>query len=255
MLPYLKYYFAALNKYKVHSPFVFEFLNEVLEDDRFYHSFGFIESYRRNLLGNVSAIKMEGQSTTINQLTKAKSISSKIGEILFKAVHLYKPTTILSVGTNLGIACLYQATPNSKAQLISISTAVPIAKRTNTFIKQLGIQNIQVKAGSIPENLTLSLKKLKSPDWVYFNGFWGKDSTLDYFETCLTDSGTNTVFVFRTPYKSEESIAFWQTVKAHKKVKLSIDLYDLGFLFFRSEQKEVAHYQLIEYWKKPWVVF
>lgn len=255
MLPYLKYYFSALNKYKVHSPFVFEFLNEILEDDRFYHSFGIIENYRRNLLGNGSKINASGKEQTINQLAKAKNISNKIGEFLFKTVHLYKPKTILTVGANLGIASLYQATPNSKAKLVAIEPSVSIAQQTNTFFKQLGIQNIEIKAGNIREHLALSLKKMPVLDFIYFNDFWGKDTTFAYFETCLSSCNPNSVFVIRSPYDSAESIAFWEAAKTHKKVKLSIDLYDLGFLFFRSEQKEVAHYQLIEYWKKPWVVF
>ncbi len=255
MLPYLKYYFSALNKYKVHSPFVFEFLNEVLEDDRFYHSFGVIENYRRNLLGNPAKINVDGNNLTINQLTKTKSIPYKIGELLFKTVHLYKPNTILSVGANLGIAGLYQAMPNSKAKLVNLESSIPIAKKTTSFLKQLGIKNIQVTTGDIPKILPTTLKKLTSIDQFYFNDFWGPQTTLKYFETCSSYFNPTTIFVFREPYKSKEHLDFWQNIKAHKNVKLSIDLYDLGFLFFRSEQKEVAHYQLIEYWKKPWVVF
>ncbi len=255
MLPYLKYYFSALNKYKVHSPFVFDFLNEILEDDRIYYSFGVIENYRRNLLGNASKINNNGKAPTINQLTKSKSISDKIGQLLFKTVHLYKPNTILSIGSNLGIASLYQGMPNSKAQLVSLESSIPIAQQTTHFIKQLGIKNIQLKAGNLGEVLPPTLKELTSIDQVYFNDFWGMKSTSNYFKTCAAYFNPNTVFIFREPYASEDSLAFWQKIKAHEKVKLSIDLYDLGFLFFRSEQKEAAHYQLIEYWKKPWVVF
>lgn len=255
MLPYLKYYFSALNKYKVHSPFVFEFLNEILEDDRFYHSFGVIENYRRNLLGNPAKINSNGHTFTINQFTKTKSISTKIGELLFKTVHLYKPNSILSLGTNLGIASLYQAMPNSKAKLVTLEPSTPLAQQTTSFLKQLGIKNIQVTAGDLAEILPQTLKKLAPLDQVYFNDFWGIESTLNYFKTCTTHFNPNTIFIFREPYKSKERLEFWQIIKAHEKVKLSIDLYDLGFLFFRSEQKEVAHYQLIEYWKKPWVVF
>jgi len=255
MLPYLKYYFSALNKYKVHSPFVFEFLKEVLEDDRFYHSFGLIENYRRNLLGNASKINFKEYAVSINQLTKSKSISTKIGEILFKTVHLYKPNALLSIGTNLGIASLYQATPNSKTSLVTLETSIPIAQQTTSFLKQLGVKNIQIKAGNIAEILPTTLKELTTIDQVYFNDFWGTEATIKYFETCSTFFNPNTIFIFREPHASEQRLDFWQTIKAHKKVKLSIDLYDLGFLFFRSEQKEVAHYQLIEYWKKPWVIF
>lgn len=239
----------------MHSPFVYEFLNEVLEDDRLYHSFGIIENYRRNLLGNTSKISQADTNLTISQLAKTKSITTKIGELLFKTVHLYKPKTILNIGVNLGIASLYQATPNSTAQLIAIETSSSVALRTNSFLKQLGIQNIQIKAGNIGEQLAQSMKNLTRTDFIYFNDFWGKDTTYKYFETCLERCNADTVFVIRTPHASEENNAFWQAAKTHISVKLSIDLFDLGFLFFRSEQKEVAHYQLIEYWKKPWVVF
>ena len=46
LLRYIKYYFQAETKYQVHSPFVFEFALNVLEDDREYYAFQTVEFLR-----------------------------------------------------------------------------------------------------------------------------------------------------------------------------------------------------------------
>ena len=216
MHPYLKYYFSASTKYQVHSPFVFEFLTDIFEDDRFYHFMGFIENYRR---------------------------------------HQYKPNTLVEIGDSLGIASLYQATPNPQVPLVSIMSNTTLADKTTQYFKRLGTRNIQLLAGDIAKNIPIALRQLNTIEQLFFNGFWGKATTLSYFETCLAKMPLNAVFIFRTPYASEATQAFWETIKKHKKVRLSIDIYDLGFLFFRSEHKEVAHYKIIESWKKPWAIY
>lgn len=255
MHPYLKYYFSASTKYQVHSPFVFEFLTDIFEDDRFYHFMGFIENYRRNLLGTGDKIAINNQTKTINQLVKQLSIQPKVGTILFKTVHQYKPNTLLEIGDSLGIAALYQATPNPQVPLVSIMPNTTLADTTAQYFKRLGTRNIQLLVGDIAKNIPTALQQLNTIEQLFFNGFWGKAATLSYFETCLAKMPLNAVFIFRTPYASEATQAFWETIKKHKKVRLSIDIYDLGFLFFRSEHKEVAHYKIIESWKKPWAIY
>ena len=203
MRPYLQYYFAALTKYQVHPPFVFEFLTDVFEDNRFYHFFGVIENYRRNLLGNSSQLQTEKGRITTNQLVKQLAITPKIGEILFKSVHLYKPDTLLEIGNSLGISTLYQAVPNSAASMYTIIPDKVIAKATQNYFKQLGTRNIQLLSGDIEPNLQKAIKTLSSIEFLFFNGFWGKESTLNYFETCLAYLPPIAVFVFKTPYATK----------------------------------------------------
>ncbi len=255
MHPYLKYYFSAKTKYQVHSPFVFEFLSDIFEDDRFYHYMGFIENYRRNLLGIGDKITINKQSKTINQLVKQLAIQPKIGAVLFKTVHQYKPNTLVEIGNSLGISPLYQATPNPHISLVTIIPNRVLANTIDKYFKRLGTRNIQLLTGDIAKNISLAIKQLNTIEHLFFNGFWGKTTTLSYFETCLAQISPNGVFIFRAPYASKESQIFWETIKKHKKVRLSIDIYNLGFLFFRSEQKEVAHYKIIESWKKPWAIY
>jgi len=161
MHPYLPYYFSAKTKYQVHSPFVFEFLSDIFEDDRFYHFMGFIENYRRNLLGTGDKISINQQQKTINQLVKQLAIKPKVGKILFKTVHQYKPTTLLEIGDSLGIASLYQATPNPNSSLITIIPNTTLASTTDKYFKRLGTRNIDLLAGDIANNIPVAIKKLK----------------------------------------------------------------------------------------------
>ena len=255
MPPYLSYYFASHTKYQIHAPFVYEFLTQIFEDDRFYHAMGVIENYRRNLLGNGSQIITKTGVTTTNQLVKTLAISPKAGAILFKSVHFYKPTTLLEIGNSLGISTLYQATPNSQVPMITLMPDTSLATATHNYFKQLGTRNISILTGPIQANLSTAIQQLKTIDYLFLNGFWGIINTFNYFETCLEQMPSNAVFVFKSPYASKATQEFWEKAKKHQKVRLSIDIYDLGFLFFRSEQKQVAHYQIIESWKKPWAIY
>ncbi|MEM1120737.1 MAG: hypothetical protein AAGJ18_09830 [Bacteroidota bacterium] len=244
-----------MTKYKIHSPFVFDFVNNIFEDERYYHFMGVIENYRRNLLGISDQIATTNGFKTVNQLVKSKSISAEVGAILFKTVHEYQPNTILELGTNLGIATLYQATVDSTAKVVTLEEDEQIATKTKAYFKRLGTRNIELVGGNVEQQLPKILKKLETIEHLYFNTFWGTAQTLAYFEQCQPYFVPNTVFVFRAPYANTESLAVWQKLQQHPKVKLSLDVYNLGFLFFRSEQKEVAHYALIESWKKPWMIY
>ncbi|NNE28733.1 MAG: SAM-dependent methyltransferase, partial [Saprospiraceae bacterium] len=46
---FFKYYRRAKTKYDIHSPFIFDFVQEVLEDERQYYAFSDLENLRNRL--------------------------------------------------------------------------------------------------------------------------------------------------------------------------------------------------------------
>ena len=130
-----------------------------------------------------------------------------------------------------------------------------IATITKSYFKQLGTRNIRVFDGPISNTLPQTLETISSLEYVFFNQLLEKEEAIQYFEQCLKKILPNSIVVLKSPYFSKDSMAFWEYLKQHKGVKLSIDLFNLGFIFFRSEQLEVVHYKLIESWKKPWALF
>lgn len=251
---FLKFYWAATTKYKIHSPFAFQFLTEVLEDNRYYHFFGVIETYRRNLLANSELIPTGSGQRTINALTKSGELEETYGQVLFKAVHLYKPDTIVEIGTGLGISTLYQATPASSTKVFTFETNTTLTKKTQQFFRQLMRKNITIINNKNETTLEETLLKIGSIDFVFFNHF-EVNKGIELFETILKFAQTNTIIAFRTPYGNPLRTQLWEQLKKHPSVRMSIDIFGLGFLFFRSQQKEVEHFKMIESWKKPWMIY
>ncbi|MDE3143521.1 MAG: SAM-dependent methyltransferase, partial [Bacteroidota bacterium] len=61
VLKYLNYYLKASNSkgHGMHSPFVFEFISEVLNDDRNFYAYEPIEKIRQSLLTNQQKLTVE----------------------------------------------------------------------------------------------------------------------------------------------------------------------------------------------------
>src|SRR5580658_1955469 len=104
---YLTYLLKGRSKFYIHSPFVFTFINEVLNDNRQFYSFGDINTVRNNLLQNNTVIPIEdlgagskiASATTrkISSIAKTASIPEKYGQLLSRIVNHFQCVSILEL--------------------------------------------------------------------------------------------------------------------------------------------------------------
>jgi predicted O-methyltransferase YrrM len=76
---------------------------------------------------------------------------------------------------------------------------------------------------------------MPNPDLVFFDGNHKKEPTLSYFEQCLPHIHPGTIFLFDDIHWSAGMEEAWNIIRNHPKVRVSIDLYHLGIVFFREE--------------------
>ncbi|UCG26655.1 MAG: SAM-dependent methyltransferase, partial [Bacteroidales bacterium] len=62
-----------------------------------------------------------------------------------------------------------------------------------------------------------------------------KENVIDYFMTCLPFRNNNTIFIFDDIHWSVDMEDAWKIIKKHPEVKVTIDLFQLGVVFFRTE--------------------
>lgn len=260
---FLRFFWNAQTSYRLHSPFVFQFAQEILDDQRTYYAFPVLERLRQTLLHNRTKImitdhgagsKVEsGNQRSIRQLVKYSASSPFYCQVLFKTINSYQPLNILELGTSVGISSLYQAAGlGTGGRLITLEGCPQIAKIAAENMDMVDAKNIELRVGTFEKTLIPALEDLKQLDYVFIDGNHRKEPTLAYFETCLKHAHRESIFVFDDIHWSDGMEAAWKTIQEHPQVTLTIDLFSCGLVFFRPQNKTKLHYQLVPTRWKPW---
>jgi predicted O-methyltransferase YrrM len=262
LLKFMGFYLKARTRFDVHSPFVAEFIQVVLRDNRWFYAFSFIETLRQRLSHDRTLLRIEdfgagsrvenAPQRTVRSIAKYSAINSSAGKMLFRMVQHYKPKVILELGTSLGVSTLYLAFAALDSRVITIEGCADICRAAQKNIARHGLGNVRIVHGRFSEALPEILKKTGRLDFLYLDGDHRPGASLQYFEECLRYAHNDSIFVIADIYWSEEMEKAWDVMKNHPRVKLSIDLFHFGALFFREEQKEKEHYALIQARWKPW---
>lgn len=249
---FIQYKLTSGNPHDVHSPFVFELLNNVILDTTPYYCYEVIESVRSKMLLENSSIQLQDFGTGKHQMNSTKKVCEiakvslqhkKYAQLLFRLINYLRATTILELGTSLGITTLYLAMTAKINSVITLEGSNQIAGIAQENFDRLKVENIELVKGPFDQTLPLALQKIKMADFIYFDGNHKRDATLDYFNLCLQHKSDSSVFVFDDIHWSKEMNRAWKEICRHPEVSISIDLFKIGIVFFKSGIPK-QHYQL-----------
>lgn len=255
-LKYFKYRLTASNAkgHGVHSPFVYDFIKNVLNDKRQFDCFRYIESLRSELKNDNTEINVPdfgaGSRMQLNNKRKISAIArsslkpKKYSQLLFRIVHYYKPATIIELGTSLGITTSYLSFANPSAKIITMEGAHEVATIAKNNFNQLYLSNIKIIEGNFDETLPPVINQLSNIDFAFIDGNHRKQPTLNYFQQLLNKTNESGIFIFDDIHWSEEMEEAWNEIKQHPSVTLTIDLFFIGIIFFRKEQKMKEHFSI-----------
>jgi predicted O-methyltransferase YrrM len=247
---YLRYYLTAHNGkgHGIHSPFVYQLVREVLNDGRHFYAYNKVERLRRDLLHKTDMLQVEdlgaGSGTKATSQRSIRSIARhaakppKLGKLLFRLVLYFQPAHVLELGTSLGLTTGYLAAAKSSAQVVTIEGSEAIAQEAAYHFHSLGLHNIRQVAGNFDEVLAPTLAQIRQVDFAFVDGNHRLAPTLHYFEQMLPYTNEYSVLVFDDIHWSAEMEQAWETIKADQRVRLTIDLFFIGLVFFRREFKE-----------------
>lgn len=261
---YWRYYWPAKTRYQVHSPFVFDFVEQVLEDDRHFYAFDHLNNLQSRLEQDERSLnvtdlgagskQLKSNERQVREIAKTALSSPFYNRLLYRMVQYYRPETLIELGTSLGLSSLYMAKGNPKARLYTVEGCPQTAAIAFEQFQRLKAENIEPIVGNFDAVLPELINGLQQIDFVFFDGNHRKEPTLRYFEQCLALAHADSIFVFDDIHWSKEMEAAWEAIKAHPKVRLSIDLFEVGIVFFRNEQREREHFRLIRACKKPFAI-
>ena len=246
---YLKYLIFSKNGrgHGIHSPFVYRFVREVLMDRNQYPAYFIAENYRNRLLNNFDKIEVVdlgagGQNDRIKQ-TQISTISKnalkppKYSQLLFRFASHFQYKNIVELGTSLGVTTSYFAQVPQLNSITTIEGAPQIASFANIQFNVMKLQNVKVITGNFDDKLLDVLNSNPDIDLVYIDGNHKKNPTLHYFNQVIKYCNTNTCLIFDDIHWSAEMEEAWEEIKNDKRVKLTIDVFFLGFVFMNDEFK------------------
>lgn len=243
---YIVYRLKSINEHGVHSPFVFNLLTNVVYNRSDFYAYKKTEELRAELLESEVIIKVndlgagskfqKNNSKKIKTIAKNASKSAKYAQLLFRLVDHFQPSTVLELGTSLGISTCYLAAANSKIKIITVEGCAETASIASQNFKKLELKNIEQVVGNFDSVLPSIVNKLDTIDFVLFDGNHRKKATLDYFQTCLKKSHEHSIFIFDDINWSNEMREAWEEIKKQEQVRITIDLFFLGIVFFKKEQ-------------------
>lgn len=249
---YLKYYLTAQNEHDIHSPFVFDLITRVIQNENDYYAYEELFELRQELLEDKREITITdlGAGSRVNRSRKRKvrdiaahsSKPEKYGQLLFRLVNHFQPGTMLELGTSLGISTAYQASARKNARMITIEGCPQTAEIARQTLDRMKLGNVELVTGNFDDVLDDVLKKLGNIDHAYFDGNHRKEPTLRYFEQSLPFAHNDSLFIFDDIHWSGEMEEAWEAIKTHPQVTITIDLLFMGLVFFRKEKKEKEHF-------------
>ena len=231
----------------IHSPFVYDLVSSVLNDNRYYYAYEEIERVKNNLLEDKRILIVNdfgagssnrGNENKIISEIAGKAVSKqKFGRLLFRLANYYNARTIFEMGSSLGISTAYLASADKLSNVISIEGSSEISGIAKETFSQLDLTNIKLVTGNFDEKLETLIADNPPSDLVFIDGNHRKKPVLEYFEKFLKKISKTSLIIIHDIHWSREMEEAWAIIQRHPKVKMSIDIFSAGLVFFRDEFK------------------
>lgn len=241
---FLSHRINAKTRHGIHSPFVYQLVDEVIYDLKPKSEYKNIEELRKKLISDERFITVTdlgaGSHVNNNKKKQVKQIAvnalkpTKLAQLIYRLVQRFKPHTVIELGTCLGTTTAYMATAKPDAEVITMEGCPETAKIAAENFAFLSLNNITLKVGNFDENFPELIAAQEKLDFVFIDGNHRKDATLNYFEWCLPKVHENTVLIFDDIYWSDGMKEAWQQIKNHSNVTCTVDLFWIGLVFFRK---------------------
>ncbi|WP_282786974.1 O-methyltransferase [Flavobacterium croceum] len=243
---YIHFLWNSKNHHGVHSPFVFNLVTKCFYDKKKYEEYTVLNKYRKSFLLNKDSLKVtdfgagskvfKNDVRKICAIAKNAGISRKRAQLLFRLTRYFKPERILEIGSSLGLATSAMALGNPNAKITTLEGCFQTSHLCEIQLQKFHINNVECIHTKFEDYLNSFESQISTFNFIYFDGNHTKKATLDYFNLLLPTITNDTVWIFDDIHWNNDMQKAWQIIKDNPKVKVTIDTFQWGIVFFRKEQ-------------------
>lgn len=232
--------------YGIHSPYLFYIARAILPETCRYYSFDKIEQLKTRMLHMRQKVYVEDFGTgssgerRVDRIAHGSLKPSRQAQLLMRLAVMQKAEHMVELGTCLGISTAYMASANSNAEVISFEGAPELAELARRNWRELGLNNIRCVVGNIDETLPVFIHERTCSDehyrldMAFLDANHTAEATIRYFGWLKTLAGEKSIFVLDDIHASRDMHNAWKEICAMEGVTATMDLYDMGLVFFDS---------------------
>lgn len=190
----------------IHSPFVFNFINRVIEEKTAYYAYSDIAGYLDK------------------ELVDHGENEDKINTLSFRTASYFNAKNVLELGAGNGLNTLYITSVSKDSKCVSVETDAERREKAKRLFKNWD-KNICLTNEEFPE---LDF----SPDCIFINMRNYKvdnDRLISYLFSHVNDNSFIFIDGIRTNRKQQ---MLWKQLVRRDEVVISLDLFQVGILFF-----------------------
>ena len=223
--------FLCRGGHGVHSPFVFDLITNVIEEKRRFYCYESLNSVRQQLKLNNEKITYNNRKSTIKHILKKHCFSEREDKFLFRLANYFKPEIILVSGSDLGLAPLYVTSFSKDTCCLVYEPEPSVTSIAYRLIKKYACSPIYF-CDCLSDCLSGKINFLNKGYAELI--IWNKISP-DIFEKLLPFTNNDSVIVLSGIRSSSKDKKIWKDICSHSNVSVTVDLYNLGIVFFNPK--------------------
>ncbi len=214
------------------------------DEDR--QTFQNCENYRTELLRDETLISYEifgsDKTAMVKDICKNAASGKKWCEFLYFLSKKNKSSTILEIGTNLGISGCYvleSIKKNSMARFVTMEGLPQLCEIAGKQFSSIASPSkYDIREGLFDATFPELLKENIFFDLLFIDGNHRKDATIAYFKSLKAKVKSPAIFVFDDINWSPEMKEAWELIKNDTSVNFTIDLYKQGIAIIDEQESE-----------------
>lgn len=234
-----------MDEHSLHSPFIYGLYKDIISKENTNPIFEGIEKVRGSLRANHKEIKIHdlgaGSSVSRKERRKISAIARyglttpRNSRLYSRLIEYLGAATVLELGTSLGVNTMYMASPLCVKKVITVEGCPEIASVAAHNFSGFSSSKIVLLNHPIDQALDHIFNRVNRLDLILFDAHHTYDATMDYYHRCKSHIHEHSVLIFDDIHWSKEMTQAWDQIRQEVEVTLTIDLFDIGIVFFRKE--------------------
>ncbi len=239
---YIKYFLSSQTRYEIHSPFLYNLVTGPINDKNDYPEYRLMKSINKDVYedlfrSNDAKTKEFLELPSIGLRKQRKNIvkNNKYHRLVFRLIRYFNPKTIIDLGSFTGLSAIHMSIASPESQIITFPCSQLTYNLLYDNISRIDFNNIilsEIFSASLSSQFENKNQKI---DLICINRFCEPGEILKIIEDSIPFLSNESFMIIRDLNNNDKNRSLWNHMKAHKKTTVTVDLFNLGIIFFNKE--------------------